>query len=266
MTDTTKTAKRPKGRSPSYPALNLETAIGRARQLYDQERQHPASVNTIMRHWGYRSMNGPASLSLAALKKFGLIEDEGTGSSRTAKVTDLAVEILEHPSEAIRREAIKRAALNPRIHRELWDQYGANPPSDTNLRWTLTRDRGFTETGADEFIPEYRATIAFAQLSSSDTVEPQDQEPTEDGDADEDETPQQSRRRRVRRVTPAAGGTLTYAVPVAPGLDVAIEGPFPLSEEQWKQFIVVLEALKPGLVGEKLGDDRYPADDEENGW
>lgn len=73
-------------------------------------------------------------------------------------------EILANPAEQARREAIRRARLDPAIHRELWDKYGATPPSDVNLRWELTRRKGFTETGADEFIPEYRATVAFAQL------------------------------------------------------------------------------------------------------
>jgi hypothetical protein len=42
----------------------------------------------------------------------------------------------------------------------------------------------------------------------------------------------------------------TYAIPVSAGIDVAIEGPFPLTEEQWTQLLAVLTVLKPGLVAE----------------
>src|ERR1700736_3830256 len=87
MSDEPKGPRKPRGRSPSYPAINLETAIQRARVLWETERQHAASVDTIVKHWGYKSLNGPAALSLAALKKFGLVEDEGAGPARTARLT-----------------------------------------------------------------------------------------------------------------------------------------------------------------------------------
>lgn len=43
----------------------------------------------------------------------------------------------------------------------------------------------------------------------------------------------------------------TYAIPVSAGIDVAIEGPFPLTEEQWTQLLAVLSVLKPGLVSDE---------------
>jgi hypothetical protein len=42
---------------------------------------------------------------------------------------------------------------------------------------------------------------------------------------------------------------LTYAVPIALGTDVTIEGRFPMSETEWNQFMAVLAAMKPALVG-----------------
>jgi hypothetical protein len=254
-------SKKPRGRSPSYPAIDLSMAIQRARQLWSEERQHPASVDTISRHWGYKSFNGPASLTLAALKKFGLVQDEGTGTGRRARVSDLAVDILENPDEAARRAAIQRAALNPAIHRELWEKYGARSPSDANLRWELTRERGFTDTGVDEFIPEYRTTVDFAQLADSavvvpetpadsGTVVPQTLEDRQGDDgADEDMSNRsETGRRRQPRSRGMSDDATTYAVPVAAGSDVVIEGRFPLSESEWTQFMAVLNAMKPGLV------------------
>ena len=250
-------AKRPKGRSPSYPAITLETAIGRAKELYDLERQHWTAVATIIRHWGYTSLNGPASLTLAALKKFGLVEDEGTGAGRTARITELAVNILGNPDPEKRLSAIRTAALNPAIHRELWDEYHAtNLPSSESLHWKLTQDRGFTETGANEFIPEFEQTIAFAQLSFGGTVQTQVEVPDEEkvGDqANDEQTESEKVGRRQRRSGRQRVSTqgVTYAVPVAMGEDVTIEGRFPLTEQEWGQFMAVLTAMKPALVGEK---------------
>ena len=247
-------AKKRKGRSPSYPAVSLAAALKRVKTLWERERQHPTSMETIAQHWGYKSFNGPASLTLAALKKFGLLQDEGSGKDRRARVSDLAVDILGNPDERERLKAVQLAALNPTIHRELWAKFGTSLPSDTNLRWELTRDRGFTETGADEFIPNYHATLRFAQLLNDGTGQTQEdkddgEEPT--GAADqvmgEDRPPveRSSDPGRNRRVTE---GTATYAVPVGAGLDVVIESRFPLSSAEWSQFIAVLTAMKPALV------------------
>jgi len=264
------TDKKPKGRSPSYPAIDLDEAVRRARQLYVAERQHPASVDTIVRDWQYKSLNGPAALRLAALKKFGLIEDEGTGSNRRARVSDLAVEILEHPDPAVRQRALQQAALSPTIHQEMWEKYGRSLPSDSNIRWFLTRERGFTETGASEFIPEYRSTIAYAKLFESDTVGIQDDVqgeagaddfPTDDeaGQSDDDYTPLRNPRTlRRRQVSTTTAEVDTYFVPIAAGLNVAVEGPFPLTEAQWQQFQAVLNAMKPALVSDEVVN---PVDD-----
>jgi len=259
MTDTAHPPKKRKGRSPSYPAIDLETAIRRVRQLWDEERQHPVPVDTILKHWGYRSLNGPASLTLAALKKFGLVEDEGSGAARAARVSNLAVDIMENPDPRERREAIQRAALSPKVHQELWDQYGVDPPSDANLRWVLTRDRGFTETGADEFIPEYKSTISFAQLHPGDTVATQtDQGPSEDGGDEQERIPDSPAPRR-RRVTEDAANVLT--IPLMGGTSVVVEGEFPITEADWVQLMAVFNAMKPGLV--RSSDNRDAGEPED---
>jgi hypothetical protein len=243
--------KRPKGRSPSYPAINLGTAIDRVSQFHQREQQHPTAVATLARHWGYKSINGPASLALAALKKFGLVEDEGTGPGRTVRVSDLAVTILRHPDETRRRAAIQDAALRPAIHRELWEQYGANPPSNESLNWELTRNRGFTETGASEFIPEYHATIAFAQLADGATVRTQTPAGgSDDGADEEDERPPSSLRSRRPRHLTMTEGTSTYTIPLMGGASVVVEGEFPITERDWAQLMAVLGAMKPGLVSD----------------
>ncbi len=245
-------ARRPKGRSPSYPAVHLESAIQRTRTLYDKERQHPTPVDTIVKHWGYKSANGPASLTLAALKKFGLVEDQGTGAARRAQVSDLAIDILVNPDQARRLAAIREAALLPVIHRDLWEKYGARLPSDDNLRWELTRSRGFTDTGANEFIPEYRATVSFAQLGSSGTVQPQDQV---DGGATSDQVqagsfpPEEKSPSTPGQKVGGVTGTQT-SIPflIKDGAPVVLAGEFPITETAWEQVMTVLAAMKPMLT------------------
>lgn len=260
--------KKVRGRSPSYPAISLPVAIERAKVLYQEEKQHAAPMDTVVRHWGYRSFNGPASLAVAALKKFGLIEDQGAGAGRRAAVTDLAVTILSNPDQQARRVAIQEAALKPAIHRDLWNKYGAELPSDETLKWELTREREqrFTDTGADEFIPEYRHTLAFAGLPGTDSVGTQipDVQSEDDGDESESEPPdlpQRTKRHPIRRSGGMSeAGILTIPVPVIGGPPITIEGEFPVSEVAWTQFIAVLQAMKPGLVAQRQTEDDVPID------
>jgi hypothetical protein len=219
-----------------------------------------SSVNTIAAHWKYKSLNGPAHLTLAALKKYGLLVDDGKGSARRASLTDLAVDILENPDPRVRHEALQRAALSPSIHRELWEKYGNAPPSDANLRWILTRERGFTETGAAEFIPVYKDTVSYAELDSREAM-PSPTAVREDldhagMDDPEPEDPSPSPREPQPRSRVTAPGATPYTVPIFSGRSVVVEGPFPLSEEDWNQFMAVLSAMKPALVDRRTEDRR----------
>ena len=254
-------ARKPKGRSPAYPSINLETAIQRARQLHDKERQYLTPVSTIVGHWGYSSLNGPALGAIAALKKYGLLDEEGAGEDRKAKLSRLADVILMNPDEAKRTEAIQEAALRPAIHQEMWEKYHNDLPSDRNLLWELTRDRGFTERGASEFIRVYRATIAFAQLEDGNGAsEPAATQaplefPNDRDDDDEDGQPERPSTRERRRASETA---TSYNIPLIDNGAIVVEGQFPVSERDWNQFIAVLTAMKPGLVA-TLPDDSTDA-------
>ena len=43
-------------------------------------------------------------------------------------------------------------------------------------------------------------------------------------------------------------GPLTIPIPLGGGVHITVEGVWPVSEAQWAQFLVVLDAMKPGLV------------------
>lgn len=273
-----------KGRSPSYPAIDLEAAIGRAEAVYRHEKMHPAPIGAIVGHWGYKShTSGVASVQYAALKKFGLLDEEGSRDHRQGRLTDLAFAILHNPNADERLAAIQRAALMPPIHREMWEQYGASLPSDATLRYRLVTERGFTEAGADDFVRQYKSTIAFAMPEGSTVDEDEDQIPTMPSD-DEDmgfvparhsfagsqpHTPTSpgaagSNPRRLQTTDiwysegervlvpapepPVTARTSRHAIPLIGGKQVVLEGEFPLTEEAWDGFMNILQAFKPGLV------------------
>jgi hypothetical protein len=259
MAKQTTTPKRKRGRSPSYPGIDLKEALDRTQQLHTAEGRHPAPVETVLVHWGYKSNSGPGLVTLAALKKFGLITDEGSGKGRKVQLTEDAIRILldKRPGSSERREILQRAALKPAIHRELWDKYGNSLPSDANLRFELTAERGFTTAGADEFIPQYKQTLAFAELlnggklssGDEDSYQPKGEGLTGTGTA----TPEKpldsppSDRPKAKIIQ----------LPIAPQEWAALQAEFPLTEEKWTQMFAVLNAMKPALV-QRRADERSP--------
>lgn len=164
--------KKAKERSPGYPGISLETAIARVKEFHDIDKRNSASISVVAQHWGMTPKSSSTLINIAALKAFGLISDSGLGEKRRVQVTDLARRILldERPDSEERADAIKVAALNPKMHRILWNKWGNEIPSDANMRQTLIFDYKFNPNTVGDFIRVYRATIRFAKLAESDRV------------------------------------------------------------------------------------------------
>lgn len=158
--------KRSRTRSPAYPYIPLPAALEKAAVLWQVEGRHPAAVNVAMQHWGYKEDSSTGYSCVAALKKFGLVDHDGMGESRQVRLSGLALSILldKNPDSPARRDALRAAALGPRIHAELWERYGTELPSDQSLKRFLVVERSFNEAAVDELLDEYKVTMAFAGL------------------------------------------------------------------------------------------------------
>ncbi len=158
--------KRSRTRSPAYPYIPLPAALEKAAVLWQVEGRHAAAVNVAMQHWGYKEESSTGYSCVAALKKFGLVDHEGMGENRQVRLSGLALSILldKNPDSPERRDALRAAALGPRIHAELWERYGTELPSDQSLKRFLVIERAFNEAAVDELLDEYKVTMAFAGL------------------------------------------------------------------------------------------------------
>jgi hypothetical protein len=281
MNDAAAVTEQPR-RSPAYPALDLRTAIERARALYANERKHPAPIPAAVKHWGYKGPNGRTNGIIGALKQYGLIVDQGSGPNRKIQVTDAAVRILEHPIESERLAAVQKAALLPRIHAEMWAKYGPDMPSDDTWAWNLREDRNFTETGAAEFVREYKATVAFAQLAGADVEDREaldglQEDDLDDGSVYADDRPGtrsviMQRALDDKRVHEAAvrqaradfglpEPMTATPIPLPGGGAIVLQALLPISEANWRYFTAVLEAMKPGLVEQPAAQREGSVDD-----
>lgn len=253
MNDEQPKKKRP--RSPSYPVIDLGAAVQRAEAIYKHDGKYFAPIDTILSHWGYSARGGRALRQVAALKKFGLIEEEGSQSERQVKLSQLGLYIVM-PDSPERTESLKKAAMLPAIHKELRDKYGDGLPSDSTVRWYLKAERGFTEKAAAELLAEYRATLRFAGLDTTpdpgDTVEDTDnrsadEEESQNADMTDmgTETPLQH---GPKRVETDSAVMRDITIPLPGTAWVKIEGEFPMAEDSWDQLLAMLTAMKPGLT------------------
>jgi len=262
MNNENQTEKPKRKRSPAYPGINLQIALDFVRKLKEHQGEHPTHPQVVFQVWGYKGHTGPAAVALAALNYFGLIDDEGTGEDRRVKISQLALSILwdnrEDTSE--HDEAIKKAALNPKMHKKIWEHFrGHLPPTDAGLRWYLLNDEKFSEGGADEFIRQFRHTISFAKLESSDKIlqSEGDKTPPRENEPMIATTP--SSTTEASKVAPAATlpephGVREMPLYLSDKEWITIRASYPLSEEAWENFLALLNILKRGLVAPSLSD------------
>lgn len=162
-------------RSPAYPAFDLKSCIDKAQTIYNVEDKHFAPLEAIAAHWAYKANNSAFMQYLSALKQFGLLDEEGSNENRKFRLTDRALDILAYGEKDEKRlRAIKEAALAPKIHSELWAKYGGKlPHEDVSIRVYLIRERtegAFNKDYVDDFIAQFRETLAFSGLTGTDTI------------------------------------------------------------------------------------------------
>ena len=93
---------------------------------------------------------------------------EGTKDDRRVRVTDLSVEILATPTWQSVSLAVRHAAMLPAVHQEMWQKYGAELPSEDNLRWFLTAMMSSTKrTGPWIVQPELTAVAVAGTWTSA---------------------------------------------------------------------------------------------------
>jgi len=237
--------KRKKDRSPSFPFINLETAIARAGQFYKVDRKHETTPEVAAQHWNYAAKSSGALQTMAALKSFGLMNV----AKGRVRLTERALRILldERPDSEERQAAIKEAALSPRIHMELWQKYGPNLPSEPTLRTELRIERHFPDGAIDRFIKEYTETIAFAKLSDFDKMSPAKEGFSEKG------TPggfkMQTSSELARR---GAAASLSVNLPLPRDNYIEIRLRSKMSEEEFKKLS---DLLRFSLVGESTPEN-----------
>ena len=176
-----------KERSPSYPFISLSRAVDRASALYEGHRREPTRLAVLAQTWGYSPASSGLQQTVAALKQFGLLEDEGSRGDRKVRVTDLARRILSDLRPGAREAAIVEAAQRPKIIAEYLPRWLPTRPSDAHCISELHFDRGFSQPAAKLFLKVFDETVDYAGLRENDTVSETEQPSDSLSERDESE-------------------------------------------------------------------------------
>jgi hypothetical protein len=253
-------ASSKRNRSPGYPGFSLVKAVDRAELLYKHDKRNAVPIAVAAQHWGYSPQSSGVLVSIATLKKFGLLEEVSGGSVRQLKLTDLALHIILSPSGSEeRRNAIRTAAMLPAIHVELWEKYHEELPSDANLKRILIMERGFGDKAADDLIQEYKETISFANVTSS----VKELEEAMRNPANEPEmllvSGQNAERATNQNKQQITAGLREYRFPLIDAPDVQLRLPAPVTEENFNllkdQLESFLKVTRRALIKQNINQD-----------
>jgi hypothetical protein len=159
-------------KSPPYPSLSLKGALERAEQLREVAKGFAVPMPSAAKAWGYSPTSSSVISVVGALNQYGLLEEAGTGEVKRVKVSALGEAILldKRPNSVSRSEAIRKAALGPKVFLELWEQFRTPDVDDHTLIYELTLGRAqsgkapYTEQAARDVATKYVETLRLAGL------------------------------------------------------------------------------------------------------
>ncbi len=241
MDPTPSTVKRT--RSPAYPAIALPQAVELLGVIFRSFQSHAAPVEAIGEAVGMKAGGSSLNIRLAALKKYGLIEEsEGAkGAGKTYRISPLGKDLVVLPqASAEHTEALRKAALMPVIYESLWTRFGPELPADSLIRSYLVRDRNFNAHQVDGMIADFRSTVEYAGLAKEAAAAAPEAESF-------GETIQRFATMRTTPTTTAASAPGdVFTIPLEDGKVASI--PYPMSPQTWDLFMQTLTLWKPRLV------------------
>lgn len=150
-------------RSPRAPATSLQEAMDRVSKIYEKDGLHPANVNIVAQHLGYKSAdNGAAKQALATLRYYGLVERISDGVLAVSKNFE---EFKYAPSEIRRAEILQKWLESPPVFAELLNKFQSRLPSEASIKYELIQ-KGFSPAAADECLTAFIGSVQYVEQFS----------------------------------------------------------------------------------------------------
>jgi hypothetical protein len=233
-------------KSPKSPRNTLKDSLEVTQKLFKEASRAFVSRETAAKAMGYSGLTGSSLTFLASLVGYGLLAKKGA----EVKVSDLAIEILHPTNDDQKKQALKKAALNPPLFADLAQNHG--DCSEAVLASKLIQDK-FPPEGAKKTARVFIANKEFANVDGPDYSGLDQNESS----SDETSTTPLSDMIATQPVTktPSLGAAISSLIQSSV-LPVPVAGriasiPFPMTEEDFNLFIATLNLWKPNIVVKK---------------
>lgn len=156
-------AAHKRDRSPNYPGIGPTEALVHAEKIWKQDKRNPLSVDMACKHLGYKAKNGASLPIIGALRRYGLLVNQGA----EVRISDEANTIfLAPPGHPDRVEGIRRVAMRPALFAEVLKSFPDGLPSNANLIYKLQKDWHFAnDKAAENFVEALRDAVAISSVA-----------------------------------------------------------------------------------------------------
>lgn len=163
-------AKLPSGR---FPFINLSKALDRAQAIYDNDKGGKGlKVPVAFAAWGYSDKSSGGFQTIAALKGYGLLGDEGANDDRAVKLTQDARRYFQTEIESDQASLRDGFALHPPLMNHLFELWDGGTVDDPVARTYLKTSIGMNEQSARSALGIYKDNLSFIlDKGSSKTVD-----------------------------------------------------------------------------------------------
>lgn len=197
-------------RSPSYPMISLEEAIKRVKLIWEKDGNNKIPQEVAIQHLGYKQKTSYSSRIIAALKKFGLINEEQNDIILTKNAVDLA--ICEQTDQQYIK-SLKETALKPAIYEKLYSEYKGKVPSTATLKHKLITGYRVNPKSVDDLIDNFASTINYAGLGEN----------LEEAYTKQEEKTQESHTEKIKTEKPTESRTnLGFGIDILHSFDIPL--------------------------------------------
>ena len=162
------TPKRTRKKSPNHPAIGLQDAIRRTELIFNDYKRSPITVSMACTKIGFSNYkSSSAAGAIAALVAYGLVDSNGRGDERKLTVSESGERIIRSAPD--RKELIKNAAENPKLHKELIGKFVADGELShddliTNYLLWDRKPTTFNEDSLGPFIRRFKTMLKYSGI------------------------------------------------------------------------------------------------------
>lgn len=161
-------SKLPSGR---FPFISLAKSIERAKAIFENDKNGKGlKVPVAFSAWGYSDKSSGGFQTIAALKGYGLLVDEGANDDRAVKLTSEARQFFQTEIDADKDKLCARFAAKPSLFGHLLEHWDGGTVDDPVARTYLKTAIGLNEQSARSALGIYKENLSFVSPKGSDKI------------------------------------------------------------------------------------------------